>query len=127
MYPDVPGSAIIVELTYHNDDGRYDPDSRSGAPIFRNVTFEDITAVSAGIAGHIHGLPEDCLQGLTLRNVHVGGPASWWCQQVDLGSLTIDRVTPPLTCTSECNNTKEFASIQGTIASSAILETESLY
>eukprot|EP00537_Pseudo-nitzschia_pungens_P013150 CAMPEP_0172386300 /NCGR_PEP_ID=MMETSP1061-20121228/3876_1 /TAXON_ID=37318 /ORGANISM="Pseudo-nitzschia pungens, Strain cf. pungens" /LENGTH=147 /DNA_ID=CAMNT_0013115643 /DNA_START=398 /DNA_END=840 /DNA_ORIENTATION=+ len=69
MYPTAAGSALLLGLTY----GEKPPARRRGMPLFRNVTIEDIDVVSAGMAGRIEGLPEDCLEGLTLRNVEVKG------------------------------------------------------
>jgi polygalacturonase len=103
MYPTVPGYAFQVGLSYNSD---ANPSQRSGSPLFRNVTFEDILVTSAGVAGNFYGLPEDCLQGLTLRNVSIlGGKASWNCDNVDLSSFHSDNVYPPLTCSGGCNIT----------------------
>ena len=95
MYPKAPGSAVMVSLAY----GEAPDPSRSGMPIFRNVTFEDISVASASVAGEIAGFPDDCLEGLTLKNVTVSeGNATWLCDKVDLESLTISDVFPPVTC-----------------------------
>ncbi|KAG7354121.1 endopolygalacturonase [Nitzschia inconspicua] len=103
MYPEVPGYGFQIGLSYNSD---ANPSERSGSPLFRNVTFEDIVVTSAGVAGNFHGLPEDCLQGLTLRNVSVlGGKAQWNCDNVDLTSLRIENVFPPLSCNGGCNST----------------------
>mmetsp|Transcript_20854 Transcript_20854/g.42941 ORF Transcript_20854/g.42941 Transcript_20854/m.42941 type:complete len:143 (+) Transcript_20854:343-771(+) len=99
MYPDRPGSAFIIELSY----GHPPPKRRSGAPLFFNVTFENISVESAGEAGKIVGFPEDCLQGLSLRNITIkGGAAKWTCDYIDLDSLDVFDVTPPVTCTGGC-------------------------
>ncbi len=97
MFPTAPGSAVLIYLTYGEHPA---PDSkRSGKPIFRNVTLEDISVASAGVAGHIQGFPEVCLEGLTLKNYTVSkGNATWVCDKVDLDSLTISNVFPPITC-----------------------------
>ncbi|KAL3912045.1 MAG: hypothetical protein SGARI_001351 [Bacillariaceae sp.] len=107
MYPDKKGTAIIVGLTYMSDNKHPPPDNRSGSPLFRNVTFEDITIASAGLAGDFRGLPEDCLQGLTLRNISVlddGGNNGWHCSNVDTDSLVVQDVSPAIHCTGNCNN-----------------------
>ena len=94
MYPDQPGSAFIIELSY----GHPPPKRRSGSPLFRNVTFENISVELAGKAGHKVGFPEDCLQGLSLRNITIkGGAAKWTSDYIDLDSLDISDVTPPVT------------------------------
>eukprot|EP00536_Pseudo-nitzschia_multiseries_P019478 jgi/Psemu1/317009/fgenesh1_kg.5077_\ len=73
-------------------------------PLFKNVTLSDIDVASAGVAGQIVGLPEDCLEGLTLRNLSVrGGAARWICQNVDLDSLVVSNVHPPVSCTGGCS------------------------
>jgi polygalacturonase len=108
MYPTIPGYAFQVGLTY-SDTHR---EQRSGSPLFRNVTFEDIVVTSAGVAGSFHGLPEDCLQGLILRNVSVlGGEARWSCDNVDLASFVGDNVFPTLTCNGGCNSTVDKKSL----------------
>ena len=95
MFPKAPGSAVMVSLAY----GEAPDPNRSGKPIFRNVTFEDISVASAGVAGQIVGFPENCLEGLTLKNITVsGGNATWLCDKVDLDSLVISDVFPPVTC-----------------------------
>jgi hypothetical protein len=102
MYPTIPGYAFQVGLTYSDAH----PKQRAGSPLFRNVTFEDIVVTSAGVAGNLHGLTEDCLQGLTLRNVSIlGGEARWTCDNVDLASFIGDNVYPTLICNGGCYNT----------------------
>ena len=72
----------------------------------RGVGFEDISVVSEKAPSHISG-PDTCLAGLTLRNVTLGGSNHWLgCRNVDLSSLTLERVSPPLTCTG-CNGWDE--------------------
>ncbi|OEU22184.1 pectin lyase-like protein [Fragilariopsis cylindrus CCMP1102] len=108
MYPNQPGSVLLLGLSYGNG-----PPSkgRSGKPILKNVTFEDITAMSAGVAGKIQGVPEDCLQGLTLRNISVlDGEANWRCNHIDLSTLTISNVYPPVSCSGECTTCKSSTS-----------------
>mmetsp|Transcript_27325 Transcript_27325/g.64038 ORF Transcript_27325/g.64038 Transcript_27325/m.64038 type:complete len:575 (+) Transcript_27325:49-1773(+) len=100
MYPTIKGAAFLLGLGYGK---KKTPDHRSGKPLFRNVTLEDITVASADIAGQIVGFPEDCLQGLTLRNISVrGGTDDWRCEKVDLDSLEISDVYPPVTCKGGC-------------------------
>ena len=107
MYPTSSGSVFLIGLTY--GDIKNQSQHRSGSPLFRNVTFEDISVVSAGVAGHIQGLPEICLQGLTLRNISIhGGNAKWICNNVDLETLTTEQVFPHLSCTSGCNSSTSF-------------------
>jgi polygalacturonase len=102
MYPTFPGYAFQVGLSYSDSHSQ----QRSGSPLFRNVTFEDIVVITAGVAGSFHGLPEDCLQGLILRNVSVlGGEARWTCDNVDLSSFIGDNVFPSLICNGGCNKT----------------------
>jgi hypothetical protein len=101
MYPDEPGSVLLLHLSYQGSS----PPSKgwSGKPIFKNVTFEDITVMSAGVAGEIQGVPEDCLQGLTLTNISVlDGEANWTCNHIDLSTLTISNVYPTISCSGEC-------------------------
>jgi len=103
MYPTAAGSAFLIQLSY----GEHPvPDNRrSGKPLFRNVTLEDISVASAGVAGLITGFPEDCLEGLSLRNITIsGGTAAWTCENIDLDSLVVSDVTPPVTCTGGCVN-----------------------
>lgn len=101
MYPNASGSVLLLGLTYQG--GSPPSKGRSGKPIFKNVTFEDITVMSAGVAGQIQGVPEDCLQGLTLRNISVlDGQANWICNHVDLNTLTISNVYPPVSCSGNC-------------------------
>ena len=102
MYPKAAGSAFLLGLSYG---GKPPARGRPGKPRFRNVTFEDISVVSAGVAGRIEGLPEDCLEGLTLRNIDViGGRATWICNNVDLNSLTVTNVHPSVSCMGGCNS-----------------------
>lgn len=103
MYPQAVGSALILGLSYGESPALHP----SGKPLLKNLTLENITVASAGIAGQLMGFPEDCLQGLTLRNMSVrGGTATWICQYVDLESLTVSNVYPPLTCTGGCNSSR---------------------
>lgn len=102
MYPKAAGSAFLLGLSYG---GKPPARGRPGKPRFRNVTFEDISVVSAGVAGRIEGLPEDCLEGLTLRNIDViGGRATWICNNVDLNSLMVSNVNPSVSCMGGCNS-----------------------
>ena len=65
----------------------------------RGVVFEDISVVSEKAPSHISG-PDTCLAQLTLRNVTLNGSKQWLgCHNVDLSSLTVDSVSPPLMCT----------------------------
>jgi polygalacturonase len=106
MYPDRTGIALIVGLTYQSDNPDHPPEHRSGSPLLRNVTFEDITIASAGQAGEFHGLPEDCMEGLTLRNITVlDQNTTWYCDNADSKSLTVEDVSPPITCADKCNST----------------------
>jgi hypothetical protein len=107
MYPSTSGSAIIIGLGYQSDDSNNKPDRDCGKPLFRNVTFEDIIVESAGIAGQIIGFPENCIEGLTLRNITLlGGERQWICDHVDLSSLVIEDVYPStVSCAGKCNVT----------------------
>jgi alpha-L-fucosidase len=94
MYPNARWSALMIDF----DDTR--PTNATPPHLWaRGVVFEDITVVSEKAPSHISG-PDTCLEGLTLRNVTLGGSKRWLgCQNVDLSSLTADDVSPPLTCT----------------------------
>ena len=63
----------------------------------RGLTFEDISLVSAKSLGHFNG-PGSCIDGLTVRNVTVGGRGAWGCAGVDPRSSNINDVSPPLSC-----------------------------
>ena len=100
MAPKAPGSAFLLGLGYGE---KRPPRHRSGKPLFRNVTLEDISVVSAGLAGQFEGYPEDCMQGLVLRNISVGGEhAHWRCENIDLDSLEVSDVYPPIMCRGGC-------------------------
>jgi hypothetical protein len=102
MYPKAPGSAFLIGLSY-GENTKPPHNKRSGKPLFRNVTLEDISVVSAGVAGQIRGFPEDCLEGLSLRNITVlGGAARWNCDNIDLDSLAVSNVRPPVSCRGGC-------------------------
>ena len=121
MYPTAAGSAILLGLSY----GDAPPSGgRSGKPLFRNVTFEDITVVSAGVAGQILGVPEDCLEGLTLRNISViGGRANWICNFVNLNSLTVSNVHPAVSCSGGCSiSSSNAAKMAETATSNGIVD-----
>jgi hypothetical protein len=94
MYPDAKWSALMIDF----DDTR--PTNATPPHLWaRGVLFEDISAVSEKAPSHISG-PDTCLEGLTLRNVTLGGSKRWLgCHNVDLSSLTVDSVSPPLSCT----------------------------
>jgi hypothetical protein len=101
MYPRAAGSAVVIGLDY--GDHTTPPEGRSGKPLFKNVTFQDIAAISAGVAGQIRGFPEDCLEGLSMKNVSIeGGTARWNCAYIDLDSLVLENVHPPATCRGGC-------------------------
>mmetsp|Transcript_17002 Transcript_17002/g.35524 ORF Transcript_17002/g.35524 Transcript_17002/m.35524 type:complete len:512 (+) Transcript_17002:159-1694(+) len=120
MYPTAAGSVLLLGLSYKNNKP---PAHRSGKPIFRNVTFEDIVVASAGVAGQIIGLPEDCLENLTLRNISVlGGNANWLCRNVDLNSLTASNVHPPVWCVGGFNTSSNcYRNTNTTTASTSTL------
>ena len=104
MYPDRPGTVFVIVLSYSNHTA---PRNRSGKPLFRNVTIQDISAASAGVAGEIMGFPEDCLEGLALENIHIhGGNSDWICKYIDLQSLTVSNVEPPVFCEGNCSLSK---------------------
>ena len=103
MYPKAAGSAFLIGLSY--GEPPVPGNKRAGKPLFRNVTLQDISVVSAGVAGQILGYPEDCLQGLSLKNITVlGGSAHWRCENIDLDSLDVSNVHPPVTCTGGCSS-----------------------
>eukprot|EP00038_Savillea_parva_P010466 m.190565 g.190565 ORF g.190565 m.190565 type:complete len:478 (-) comp18057_c0_seq1:195-1628(-) len=94
MYPDAKWSALMIDF----DDNRA---TNTTPPQLwaRGVTFEDISVVSEKAPSHISG-PDTCLTGLTVRNVTLGGTKQWGgCQNVDPSSLSVNSVSPPLTCT----------------------------
>eukprot|EP01052_Picozoa_sp_SAG31_P025936 SAG31_NODE_2312_length_5957_cov_14.490611_1_plen_491_part_00 len=94
MYPDAKWSALMIDF----DDTR--PTSSTPPHLWaRGVVFEDISVVSEKAPSHISG-PDTCLAGLTLRNVTLGDTKQWLgCHNVNLSSLTVDSVSPTLTCT----------------------------
>ena len=99
MYPKFQGAAFDIYLGYGE---KQPPPHPSGKPLFRNVTLEDISVASAGVA-EIRGFPENCLQGLILRNISIrAGTANWVCEKIDLDSLEVSNVYPPVTCTGDC-------------------------
>ena len=112
MFPKVPGKVFEIHLAY----GESPSNHPAGKPIFRNVTFEDITVVSAGVPGTIEGFSNDCLEHLTLKNITIGSNEEnngrgrgiavaknhWTCRYVDLESLTVSDVYPPVSCTDGC-------------------------
>mmetsp|Transcript_14668 Transcript_14668/g.40778 ORF Transcript_14668/g.40778 Transcript_14668/m.40778 type:complete len:141 (-) Transcript_14668:2435-2857(-) len=121
MYPTAAGSALLLGLTY----GEKPPARRRGMPLFRNVTIEDIDVVSAGMAGRIEGLPEDCLEDLTLRNVEVrGGTARWLCRNVDLSSLVVSNVHPSVSCTGGCNSSSHHRTTKARARKQYVRKTE---
>jgi polygalacturonase len=99
MYPDARWSALMIDFVDMHDNRR--PANATPPQLWaRGVTFEDISVVSEKAPSHISG-PDTCLTGLTLRNVTLGGSKKWLgCHNVDLASLTVDRVSPMLTCTN---------------------------
>jgi hypothetical protein len=97
------GYFISIELRYHplipNRTCHVNRETMEGdCPIFENVTFEDISATGAARAGSIAGFDGDLLTGLTFRNVSVPTTKSWDCGFVDVASLTMFDVSPPLKC-----------------------------
>jgi len=106
MYPKAAGSAFLIGLSYSAK--KTPPTKRSGKPLFRNVTLEDISVASAGVAGQILGFPEDCLEGLSLRNITIlDGAARWMCDKVDLDSLVVSNVHPPVSCKGGCTRSND--------------------
>lgn len=66
--------ALYVDNYYSHDVNDYNrPEERSeGTPFFRNLTFQDIESETVGGNGiFICGLPEQHIQHVVLRNVHV--------------------------------------------------------
>ncbi len=123
MYPTAAGSAFLIQLSY----GEHPlPDNRrSGKPLFRNVTLEDISVASAGVAGLITGFHEDCLEGLSLKNITIsGGSATWTCKNIDLDSLVLSDVTPAVTCTGGCINKAHSSNLRGDSRISETLQTK---
>ena len=94
MYPDARWSALMIDF----DDTR--PTNSTPPHLWaRGVLLEDISVVSEKAPSHISG-PDTCLAGLTLRNVTLGRTERWLgCHNVDLSSLVVENVAPPLTCT----------------------------
>mmetsp|Transcript_40706 Transcript_40706/g.45875 ORF Transcript_40706/g.45875 Transcript_40706/m.45875 type:complete len:267 (+) Transcript_40706:870-1670(+) len=126
MYPTQTSRfAFTIGLKYHRSSEKQ-RQQRAGKPLFQNVTFEDITVLSSSsstaaadrVVGQFRGLPEDCLQGLTLKNISVvnndddaGRPSKlnstsntnkWICNYIDLHSLVISNVHPPISCSGGC-------------------------
>ncbi len=98
MYPDAKWSALMIDFDdVHDSRG---PGNYTRPQLWaRGVVFENIMAVSEKAPSHISG-PDTCLEGLTLRNVRLGGSNRWLgCHNVDLSTLTVDSVSPPLNCT----------------------------
>ena len=98
MYPDAKWSALMIDFDDTHDSRR--PANSTPPQLWaRGVNFEDISVVSEKAPSHISG-PDTCLQKLTLRNVTLGGSKHWLgCHNVDLSSLIVDNVSPPLECT----------------------------
>jgi len=71
-------------------------------PLFKDITFEDITVTGAARAGDINGFKGDLLQRLTFRNVTFkeAPKEGWTCGYVDPTSFVAVNVNPPLTCSS---------------------------
>ena len=90
MYPDNKASAFMVDF--------FDNNKTHPTTWVRGLTFEHISVVSAKHIGHVSG-PGSCIEGLTVRNVTVGGSGAWaGCSGVDLKDSVIDGVVPPLVC-----------------------------
>jgi polygalacturonase len=98
MYPQAKWGALMIDFDDVHDSRR--PANETPPQLWaRGVTFEDISVVSEKAPSHISG-PDTCLTGLTLRNVTLGSSKRWGgCQNVNLSSLTVESVSPPLTCT----------------------------
>lgn len=97
MYPDAKWSALMIDFDDLHD-SRHPANATSPHLWARGVSFEDISVVSEKAPSHISG-PDTCLAGLTVRNVTLGGSKKWLgCHNVDLSSLIVDHVSPPLQC-----------------------------
>lgn len=101
MYPKGAEGVFALSLTYS---GKV-PDPPYGEPFVNNVTFEDIRIVSSEKPGHIVGLPNACMEAITIRNVTMGAitkGGKWSCQNV--GHHTFEANDPPIgacTCGDE--------------------------
>lgn len=110
MYPDDHAGAFMIDF--------FDKNRTNPVTWVHNITFEDISVVSAKTIGHISG-PASCIQWLTVRNLTVGrhlttsgggiadpnerSQPKWqsgWggCNGVDQANSVIDGAVPPLVC-----------------------------
>ena len=81
MFPKVPGKVFEIHLAY----GESPSNHPAGKPIFRNVTFEDITVVSAGVPGTIEGFSNDCNEEDNGRGRRIAVAKNHWtCRYINL-------------------------------------------
>ena len=69
-------------------------------PIFKDISFEDISIKGADCAGNIAGFKGDLIEGLTFRNVTFDTPPKdgWRCGYVDPKTFSSGGMTPALQC-----------------------------
>jgi len=94
MYPtNAPGDAFHIDIV-----------GKAGAtvppPTMEGLTFEDISVVAVTTVGHIAGPAGSLIKNLTLKNITVENGSEPWgaCRNVDLPSLVVEAVSPPLVC-----------------------------
>ena len=90
MYPNDKAGAFMIDF--------FDKNRTHPRTWVRDITFEDISVVSAKTLGHFNG-PASCIEGFTVRNVTVGGAGGWGgCAGVDLKQAAVESVRPALSC-----------------------------
>jgi polygalacturonase len=97
MYPtNAPGDAFHIDIVEHSP-----PVAGHSPPTIEGLTFEDISVVAVKSVGHISGPAGSLIKSLTLRNITVENATASWgaCHNVDLASLVMEDVSPPLVCT----------------------------
>lgn len=97
-YPKNVGIGFIISLAYGEDaDDELLLEGTPGVhPLVRNVTLENVSAVSCQQAGSLHGYEGRFLQDIVLRNVTLPKASPWHCAFVNASNSVASSVTPPL-------------------------------
>lgn len=84
---DVTDQAIQINMFYESS--TVQPKTNT-APIFDDIVIENVTGTSRGLGVQIKGLPEQKLQNVTLKNIHLIAADAMTCSDVE--GLTMENV-----------------------------------